>query len=150
MFDFRPLCRLKVEVADPLDFGMTPAGHRRVISIVGGSFDGARMAGMVLAGGADWQIIRPDGVAVLDARYTLRTNAGDLVQVTSQGVRHGPPEVMARLGRGEPVDPGLYCFRTVLRFETGADPIAWLNRIIAIASGVRTRNLVELDAFELG
>lgn len=146
---FTPLCTLKVEVADPFDFGMTPVGHRRVINIVGGSFSGPRMSGAVLGGGADWQIIRPDGAAALDARYTLRTDAGDYIQVTSQGLRHGPPEIIARLGRGEQVDPKLYYFRTVLRFETGAAPLDWLNRIIAVASGVRTQNLVELEAFEL-
>jgi len=140
---------LKVEVADPFDFGSTPAGHRRVINIVGGSFSGPRMSGIVLAGGADWQIIRDDGVAVLDARYTLRTDGGDFIQVTSQGLRHGPPEVMARLARGDAVDPGLYYFRTVLRFETGSVPLDWLNRTIAVAGGVRRRNLVELEAFEL-
>ncbi|OFZ88741.1 MAG: hypothetical protein A2V78_03485 [Betaproteobacteria bacterium RBG_16_64_18] len=149
MPEFTPLCSLEVEVADPFDFGITPAGHRRVINIVGGSFSGSRMSGVVLGGGADWQIIRPDGVAVLDARYTLRTDAGDFIQVTSQGLRHGPPEVIARLGRGERVDPKLYYFRTVLRFEAGAASLAWLNTIIAVASGVRTRNLVELEAFEL-
>ena len=149
MLDLRPLCKLQVEVADPYDFGTTPAGHRRVINIVGGSFAGPRMAGEVLPGGADWQILRPGGAAVLDARYTLRTHAGELIQVISQGIRHGPPEVMARLARGEPVDAGLYYFRTVLRFETGSDALGWLNDIIAIASGVRTRNLVELEAFEI-
>jgi hypothetical protein len=149
MPEFTPLCSLKVEVADPFDFGMTPVGHRRVINIVGGSFSGPRISGAVLAGGADWQIIRPDGVAVLDARYTLRADAGDFIQVTSQGLRHGPPEVMLRLGRGERVDPKRYYFRTVLRFETGAASLAWLNRIIAVARGVRKRNLVELEAFEL-
>jgi hypothetical protein len=149
MTEFTPLCTLGVEVADPFDFGVTPAGHRRVINIMGGSFGGPRMSGAVLSGGADWQIIRPDGVAVLDARYTLRTDAGDFIQVTSQGLRHGPADVMARLASGEAVDPGLYYFRTVLRFETGSKSLDWLNRIIAVASGVRTRNRVELEAFEL-
>lgn len=149
MPELTPLCIFKVEVADPFDFGITPVGHRRVINIVGGSFSGPRISGAVLPGGADWQVIQPGGVAVLDARYTLRTDAGDFIQVTSQGLRHGPPEVIARLGRGEPVDPKLYYFRTVLRFETGAAPLDWLNRIIAVASGIRTRNLVELEAFEL-
>ena len=149
MPDFRPLCTLKVEVADPFDFGTTPAGHRRVINIVGGSFTGPRMSGTVLAGGADWQVLRPDGTAVLEARYTLRSQGGDFVLVNSSGLRHGPPEVMARLARGEVVDPALYYFRTVLRFETGAASMDWLNRTIALASGVRTRNLVELEAFEL-
>jgi hypothetical protein len=69
--------------------------------------------------------------------------------VTSQGLRHGPAEIMAKLARGEQVDPKLYYFRTVLRFETGATSLSWLNRIIAIASGVRTRNKVELEAYEL-
>ena len=71
MPEFAPLCSLKVEVADPFDFGVTPVSHRRVINIIGGNFSGPRMSGTVLGGGADWQIIRPDGVAVLDARYTL-------------------------------------------------------------------------------
>jgi hypothetical protein len=149
MPEFRSLCTLKVEVADPFDFGITPAGHRRVINIVGGSFSGARLSGTVLPGGADWQVIRPDGTAVLDARYTLRTEGGDFILVNSSGLRHGPQEVMARLARGEAVDPKLYYFRTVLRFETGSVSLDWLNRAIALASGVRTRNLVELEAFEL-
>lgn len=146
---FAPLCLLRVQVSDPLDLGVSPAGHRRVIPIVGGEFSGSRMAGTVLAGGADWQILRPDGTAVLEARYTLRTADGDMVLVNSNGLRHGPPEVMARLARGEAVDPALYYFRTVLRFETGSAALDWLNRTIAVASGVRTQNLVELEAFEL-
>jgi len=153
MPEFKPLCTLKVEVADPFDFGTTPAGHRRVINIVGGSFSGPRLSGAVLPGGADWQVLRQDGTAVLEARYTLRTqggkSGGDFILVNSSGLRHGPPEVMARLARGEAVDPALYYFRTVLRFETGSASLDWLNRTIAVASGVRTRNLVELEAFEL-
>ena len=149
MLGFKALCTLKVEVAEPFDFGETPAGHRRVINIVGGTFTGERMAGTVLSGGADWQILRPDGTAVLEARYTLKSDAGEFVLVNSSGLRHGPPEVMARLARGEAVDPKLYFFRTVLRFETGAGSLDWLNRTIAVASGVRTRNLVELNAFEV-
>ena len=149
MPNFRPLFRMEVGLAEPLDLGLTPAGHRRVINIIGGSFVGDRISGKVLAGGADWQILNPEGLAILDARYTLRTDPGDLVQVSSQGLRHGPPELMARLARGEPVDAALIYFRTALRFETGAPSLAWLNRIIGFASGVRTRNRVELEAFEL-
>jgi hypothetical protein len=149
MLNFRPLCRMEVELAEPLDLGVTPVGHRRVINITGGRFAGDRVSGSILTGGADWQVLHPDGLAVLDARYTLRTESGDLVQVSSQGLRHGPPEIMAKLARGEPVDQELYYFRTALRFETGAGSLAWLNRIIGCARGVRTRNLVELEAFEL-
>ena len=66
-----------------------------------------------------------------------------------EDLRHGPPEVLAALARGEPVDPASYYFRTVMRFET-ADPAAsWLNRILAIARGQREALAVRLDVFEV-
>lgn len=145
----RPLFDLRVDLAAPLDLGHTPAGHRRVINIVGGEFSGERVSGVVLPGGADWQIIRPDGVAVLDARYTLRTDEGALVQVTSQGLRRGPPEVMARLAGGEDVDPAEYYFRTSMRFETGATGLAFLNTILALSFGRRAASAVHLRVEEL-
>jgi hypothetical protein len=145
----RPLFDLRVDLAEPLDLGHTPVGHRRVINIVGGEFSGERLSGTVLPGGADWQILRPDGVAVLDARYTLRARDGALVQVTSQGFRHGPPEVMARLARGEDVDPAEYYFRTAMRFETGASGLAFLNTILAISFGRRAASAVYLRVEEL-
>ena len=146
---FRPLFELRADLAEPLDLGHTPVGHRRVINIVGGEFTGDRLKGRVLPGGADWQVIRTDGVAVLDARYTLRAEDGALVQVTSQGVRRGPPEVIAKLARGEDVDPGEYYFRTVMRFETGAPSLAFLNGILAIAFGRRAPSAVHLWVEEL-
>ena len=72
-----------------------------------------------------------------------------LVQVRSQGLRHGPPAVLARLAAGESVDPGEYYFRTVLRFETGDPGLDWINRVIAIGRGVRRPRVVELSVFEL-
>ena len=69
-----------------------------------------------MPGGADWQILRPDGAADLEARYTIQTDDGALIYVVSRGVRHGPPEVLARLNRGERVDPALYYFRTAANF----------------------------------
>jgi hypothetical protein len=149
MLAFRPLFDAHVEVAEIRSLGRTPLGERRVVSIVGGSFRGERLGGRVLPGGADWQTIGEDGAARLDARYTLETDGGALVQVHSQGLRHGPPEVLARLAAGEPVDPGLYYFRTVLRFETGSPALDWLNRVIAVARGARRPRVVELAAFEL-
>jgi hypothetical protein len=149
MLAFRPLFDAHVEVAEIRSLGRTPLGERRVVSIVGGSFRGERLGGRVLPGGADWQTIGEDGAARLDARYTLETDGGALVQVHSQGLRHGPPEVLARLAAGEPVDPGLYYFRTVLRFETGSPALDWLNRVIAVARGARRPWVVELAAFEL-
>ena len=141
------LCRVTVELAIPMSMGATPLGERRVIPIVGGQFTGARLAGEVLAGGADWQLVRPDGAALLDARYTLRTNDGALIYVSNRGLRRGPREVLERLVRGEDVDPASYYFRTVPAFETGSERYAWLNDMISVCSGIRTANSVILEMY---
>ena len=146
----RPLIRLlRAELADIVDVGVTPMGHRRVVNILGGHFEGDLLSGTVLPGGADWQWVRSDGTIDLDARYTLKTDAGELIQVTSQGLRTASPEVLARLGRGEDVDPSLYYFRTVMRFETSAPALLPLTRMLAVAYGRRTRNAVELRVDEI-
>ncbi len=146
----RPLIRLlRAELADMVDVGLTPMGHRRVVNIQGGHFEGDLISGTVLPGGADWQWVRTDGTIDLDARYTLKTDAGELIQVTSQGLRTASPEVLARLGRGEDVDPALYYFRTVMRFETSAPALLPLTRLLAVAYGRRTRNAVELRVDEI-
>jgi hypothetical protein len=149
MLAFRPLFDVRVELAEVLTLGRTPIGERRIVNILGGSFQGDRLAGRVRPGGADWQTIGDDGAARLDARYTLETEDGALVQVQSQGLRHGSPEILAQLAAGEAVDPSRYYFRTVLRFEAGAEGLAWLNRIIAVALGARRPRAVELQAYEL-
>jgi hypothetical protein len=120
-----------------------------VVNILGGPVSGARLNGRVLPGGADWQIVAADGSIDLHARYTLESDAGALVQVDSNGMRHGPPDVLARLGRGEDVDPSLYYFRTVMRFETAHPSTDWLNRILALARGAREKNAVRLDVYEV-
>ncbi len=146
----RPLIRLlRAELADIIDVGLTPMGHRRVVNIRGGHFEGDLVSGIVLPGGADWQWVRTDGTIDLDARYTLKTDAGELIQVTSQGLRTASPEVLARLGCGEDVDPALYYFRTVMRFETSAPALLPLTRLLAVAYGRRTRNAVELRIDEI-
>ena len=141
------LCRATVLIGEPLVVGDTPLGRRRIVPITGGRVEGPRLQGVVLPGGADWQIVRSDGGAVLEARYTIRAADGALIYVRNVGVRHGPPEVLARLGRGEPVDPAAYYFRTTPRFETGAPSYAWLNDLIAIGSAVRRPDAVILDFF---
>jgi hypothetical protein len=143
------LFHAQVEVGEVLSLGRTSRGERRFIPITGGVFRGERLAGRVLPGGADWQVVRADGAADLDARYVLQTDGGALIHVRSQGLRHGPPEVLARLAAGEVVDPASYYFRTALRFETSAAELDWLNRIIAVARGARRARVVELAAFEL-
>jgi hypothetical protein len=106
--------------------------------LIGGDFDGPRLRGTVLPGGsADWLLLRDDGVLELDLRVTLQTEDGALISMKSFGLRHGPPEVMAAIGRGETVDPAAYYFRTTPRFETAHPSYAFLNSLLAIASGDR-------------
>ena len=145
----QPLFRAEITLAAPQELGETPQGRRRIIGITGGRFAGERLSGRVLAGGADWQVIRPDGVADLDARYTLETSDGALIYVRNRGYRHGPPEVIRRLAAGEAVDPSLYYMRTTPRFETGDARYAWLNRIVCVGTGARRTDAVELEVFEV-
>jgi len=149
MISPEPIFSIRCELANILDLGPAPFGHRRVVNILGGPVTGARLIGRVLPGGADWQIVAADGNIDLHARYTLESDAGALVQVDSKGMRHGPPDVLARLGRGEDVDPSLYYFRTVMRFETAHPSTDWLNRILGLARGAREQNAVRLDVFEV-
>jgi len=142
------LMAVSAEVGDLVNMGAAPLGERRVVYISGGTFAGPRLGGTVI-GGADWQIARRDGALELDARYALREARGGLVQVISQGMRHGPPEVLARLARGEAVDPASYFFRTFMRFETGAPELAFLNTTMALATAVRHARRVELQCFKV-
>jgi hypothetical protein len=143
-----PIFRIHAELADIRHFGRTPFGDRRVIDIIGGRVDGRKLQGRILPG-ADWQIVLPDGTADLTARYGIETDAGARVLVRSDGLRHGAPEVLAALARGESVDPARYYFRTVMRFEAADPSLDWLNRIIAIARGARDKNAVRLDVYEV-
>ena len=144
----RLVYRLEAELAGPLDLGQTPNGHRRVIAFTGGRFDGPELSGeLVAGGGADWQILRPDGAAVADIRYTLRTDGGALLLITSTGVRHGPPDVLARLARGEEVPAGDYTFRTQASIETSDPDLAWLNDGVFIAVGARRPQGVIYDVY---
>ncbi|MCD6075969.1 MAG: hypothetical protein K0Q70_2852 [Rhodospirillales bacterium] len=149
MLDLDHLFDAQVTLAAPVDFGDTPAGRRRVIPITGGTFAGARMKGRILDGGADWQVLRADGTAELDTRYTLQTDDGALIYIQNWGYRHGPAEVIARLAKGDVVDPKLYYFRTVPTFETSAVNYAWLNSTICVGTGIRHPDSVELQVYEV-
>jgi hypothetical protein len=149
MISPEPIFSLRCELANILDLGPTPFGHRRVVNILGGTVSGAKFTGRILPGGADWQIVAADGTIDLHARYTLESGAGALVQVDSKGLRCGPPEILARLGRGEEVDPSLYYFRTAMRFETAHPDTLWMNRIVALARGTREKKAVRLDVYEV-
>ena len=148
------LMQVTVTLGPPLVVGTMAVGTRRIINITGGHFRGQTLAGApltgaVLPGGADWQLMRPDGVALLDARYTLQTTDGALIYVQNRGVRHGPPDVLAAIARGEAVDPARYYMRTTPTFETGDARYQWLNDLIAVGSGIRRADAVVLDFYHV-
>lgn len=149
MLSTQPIFTIQAELAGIMNLGRTPYGERRIIDILGGTVSGPKLNGRILPGGADWQIIRTDGAADIQARYTIETEAGARILVSSDGLRHGPPDVMEKLARGDEVDPSLYYFRTVMRFETSAPEVSWLNRILALARGQREAHAVRLNVFEV-
>ena len=143
------LMDLAVDVGEVVSMGATPLGERRVVSILGGTFEGPELRGEILPGGADWQLARADGVLEIDAHYALKERDGGVVRVVSQGYRHGPAEILAALARGEQVDPAEYFFRTVMRFETGAWHLEWMNKTLAVVTGERQPRRVLLSAYKL-
>ena len=136
-------------VDPPQELGQVRAGRRRIVPITGGRFEGPGIKGKVLPGGADWQTIQPDGFSELDTRYTIQTDAGQLIYVQNAGMRHAAPDVMARLLAGQTVDPALVYFRTVPRFETSAPELQWLTRAIFIGVGERYPNEVVIRFYKL-
>jgi hypothetical protein len=126
------------DLEPPVPIGQTHDGTRRIIPILGGGrVEGPRIKGKLIGNAADWQLTRHDGVTVADAIYALETDDGVVIQIRNRGLRHGPPEVMARLAAGEEVDPAAYYFRTVPEFIAPEGPYDWLNRSIFICSGAR-------------
>lgn len=144
-----PLMTLKLTVNGMQAIGATPNGNRRVGLVAGGTFEGPKLKGTVLPGGADWIIARPDASTTLDVRIVLETDDGALIGMTYRGMRHGPEDVMAKVNSGEFVDPSLYYFRTAVSFETAAPRYDWLNRIIAIGTGSRPPEGPVYDIFEV-
>jgi hypothetical protein len=110
---------LRLETAATLDVGSTPYGTLTIFPVVGGSFEGERLRGKVLAGGGDWVSVRGDGTFTLDLRVTLETDDGGLIHMTFTGVR----------------DDANHYFRTAPRFETAAPKYAFLNRLLAVGIG---------------
>ena len=146
-----PVYRLEATLGEPLDLGDTVQGHRRVVPLTGGTFTGPELNGELVPGAsADWQIVLPDGTALGDIRYTLRTDAGDLLYVQSRGVRHGSAEVLARLARGDDVDASEYTFRTSTRIETAAPALDWLNKGIFAGVGGRQAGAVIYETYLVG
>jgi hypothetical protein len=140
--------RLEAALGEPLDIGEISQGHRRIVPQTGGTFAGPELNGKLLPGvSADWQTILPDGTAIGDIRYTLRTDDGALLYVQSRSVRHGSPEVLARLARGDEVDASDYTFRASTQIETASRALDWLNKGVFISVGARTPRSVIYDTY---
>lgn len=134
----------RVTVGPALEVGRVPAGERRIITITGGTFEGPSLRGRVLPGGADWQIVRPDNTAELDARYTLETESGGLIYVRNRAFRHGSPDVLRKLREGIRVEKSEYYFRTTPVFETAVPELEWMTRAIFIGDGERFPDYVAI------
>ena len=141
---------VRAEVAPPIEICRTPRGTRRVVPIIGGTFEGGELKGRILAGGADWQLIQEDGFTQLDSRYTLETDSADVIAVRNRGVRHAPAHIMARLLAGEPVDPSLVYFATTPTFETAAPHLGWLTRSMFVGIGQRQPSSVLIQFWKIG
>jgi hypothetical protein len=143
--------RLEATVGEPLDLGDVAQGRRRIVPLTGGTFNGPELNGTLLPGvSADWQLVLPDGTALADIRYALHTDDGNLLYVQARGVRHGSPEVLARLARGEDVDATEYTFRTSTQIETAAPELDWLNKGVFISVGARQPDRVIYETYLVG
>jgi hypothetical protein len=144
----RFLATLVVDVSEPLTVGPTDKGVRRVVPILGGRVSGPELHGTVLPLGEDFQLLRSDTVSELHARYVVRTDDGDLVTVDNRALRVAEADVLARLNRGDEVDPAAVYFRCAPRLE-GSGRWSWLSELILVGVGERRPLSVLIHVFVL-
>lgn len=144
----RPLFDLRLSIPPLQDVGGPAGAALRVATVAGGTFAGDRLRGTV-EGGSDWQTLRSDGAIAIDARILLRTDEDEPIGLTYRGLRHGAPDVMARLAAGEDVDPAAYYFRILCTLATSAPRLEWLNRVLAAGTGRRLPAGPVYSIFEL-
>ena len=145
------LFAMRLQSIAPTVIGQTPAEFRRIGFVTGGTFESPYngLNGKVFGNGNDWQTVRADGTTTLDVRIVLETAGGETIAMTYRGLRHGPPEVLARLDRGEDVDPATYYFRLAPFFETASARFSWLNGIVAVGTGHRFPSGPIYNVFEV-
>jgi len=143
------MAQVRCDVGEVLSLGTTPLAERRHVALLGGTVEGPGLHGIILPGGSDWQWRRADGAVELEAHYIVLTPDGAHVEIQSKGLRHGPPEVLDALARGENVPPEAYFFRTAMRFATGSARWSELNRTLAIAVGRREARRVLLELWRV-
>ena len=140
---------LTVRIGEVTSVGETGHGVRRIIPILGGEVRGEGVSGKICAFGADFQIIRPNELIELEAKYAFETDDGAVVYVENRGIRFGPVDLLQKLKRGEPVDPELIYFRTVPRFETGTEKYRWLMENLFVGSAARHADRVVIDVHQV-
>ncbi len=141
--------QLTVRIGAPYVVGETPHGLRRIIPILGGTVKGPDLKGEILPGGSDWQIVRKDGVAEVEAHYQFKTDDGVIIYIKNVGLRVATPDVAARIARGEQVSPTEYYFRSIPQFEAPAGKYAWMNNAIYVCKAFRNPESVVIQVWKL-
>ena len=146
----KELFAISVTVDKPILIGQNNKnGRRQFIPITGGTlsgFDinGQPMSGMVLPGGVDSQVIRPDGKCELSARYAVRLDDGSSFYIENNGIRTVPEEYVEMVLRGEFIDPSLYYFATVPKFELYSDSLQWMENKVFVCKAIREPDAVKI------
>lgn len=143
------VCELKVRLDPPLTVGQTPRGLRRIIPIIGGTVDGPSLKGEIIGGGADWQFIREDGVAELEAHYQFKTDDGIIIYIKNDAIRVASPEVAAQIAKGIPVPPSSYYFKGRPKFEAPEGKYFWMNNALFICQGVKNPDDVSIFVWKV-
>jgi hypothetical protein len=140
---------LAIRVGAPIIAGDLGYGIRRIIPILGGEVRGEGIRGTIFPAGADFQTIRPNGLTELEAKYAFEMDDGAIVYIENTGIRSGPKELLNRIANGETVDPASIYFRSVPKFETGAQNYRWLMENLFVGVGARYPDRVEIDVHQV-
>jgi hypothetical protein len=140
---------LAIKIGAPIVAGDTGHGVRRIIPILGGELHGEGIKGTIFPYGADFQTIRPNGFTEVEAKYAFQMDDGAIVYIENVGIRFGPKELLDRIARGEAVDPALIYFRSVPKFETGAEKYRWLMENLFVGVGARHPDRVVIDVHQV-
>jgi hypothetical protein len=140
---------LAIKVGAPIVAGDFGYGVRRIVPILGGDVRGEGIKGSIFPHGADFQTIRPNGLTELEAKYAFKMDDGAIVYIENIGIRFGPKQLLDRIAKGEIVDPALIYFRSVPKFETGAENYRWLMENLFVGVGARYPDRVEIDVHQV-
>jgi hypothetical protein len=140
---------LAIRVGSPIIAGDLGYGIRRIVPILGGEVRGEGVKGTIFPAGADFQTIRPNGLTELEAKYAFEMDDGAIVYIENTGIRSGSKELLDRIAKGETVDPASIYFRSVPKFETGAENYRWLMENLFVGVGARYPDRVEIDVHQV-